>query len=253
MNTKAVLVLGILCVGLGILVLIEHRTTAALKEENASLRQSASAIADLQAANESLSNKLAQSDVPGAGQSDLLRLRAEVGQLRRQTNELERLRTENTRLRESLTRSGTAPQQAASEPDPSNDPVRAMTIAKMNDVRVLCLAAIQFASEHKDAFPTAPEQVAPYLQKIVQQGNMQYTGTNDFDLVTPPGSKVSTVAKPWETIVFRGQQPWQSANGKWANAYGFADGHSEIHAESDLNALQTWEQVRTSTLPAAAQ
>lgn len=251
MAQNKVCIIGALgCVGLAVWVAMEYRAVTALKNENAALHESAAAVTDLQAANEQLSNRLAKADVPGTGQAELLRLRAEVATLRRQTNELERLRAENLRLRDSLTHAGSAAAQPASEPDPAIDPVRAMAIAKMNDVRALCLAAIQFASEHKNAFPTAAEQVAPYLQKNLQQGNAQYSGTNDFDLVLPPGAKLD---RPSDTIVFRGQQPWQAANGKWANAYGFLDGHAEIHAEPDLNALQAWEQTRMATTSPVAQ
>lgn len=245
-QSKVAIAGGIGLIGLAAWVAFEYRATMALKEENAALRQTAAQVADLQAANDQLSNRLAQADVPGAGQSDLLRLRGEVAMLRRQTNELERLRTENARLRDALGRGGSPPAQTASEPDPSNDPARAAAIAKMNDARALVMAAIQYAAEHKDAFPTAPEQFAPYLQK----GDNKFTGTNDFDLVLPSGAKVTN---PSQTIMFREQQAWQSPTGKWDRTYGFVDGHVETHGEPDLNALEAWEQQRIVAAPPATQ
>jgi hypothetical protein len=38
------------------------------------------------------------------------------------------------------------------------------------------------------------------------------------------------------------------SNGKWVRAYGFADGHSEIHKADTAGDLDAWEQQHVAVL-----
>ena len=76
-------------------LVIQHRSQAALREENQALRQQASQLAQATAENERLSNLVTQAksaeSLPGEQMSELLRLREEVSWLRQEGAELKRL------------------------------------------------------------------------------------------------------------------------------------------------------------------
>lgn len=56
--------------------------------------------------------------------------------------------------------------------------------------------------------------------------------TNQFELTYQgPVSNLYNATNFHDLIVVREKQPWQGPTGKWLKIYGFADGHSEIHAE----------------------
>jgi preprotein translocase subunit SecD len=87
---KASLAGAIVVAGLGTVLVLQQHDRANLREQNQALRQQ---LADLQVANESLSNRVAQAvNTPSLGSDrlrELLRLRGEVGMLRRRQRELE--------------------------------------------------------------------------------------------------------------------------------------------------------------------
>jgi RNA polymerase sigma factor (sigma-70 family) len=112
--TMAKLKLGIgalVVAGAATTLVVQHKAQTKLRDEGESLRQQ---IAQLQANNESLSNRLAAADAkPSSSQSlpneqfnELLKLRGEVGVLRRQVDEVGKLREENQRLGSALKQAG---------------------------------------------------------------------------------------------------------------------------------------------------
>lgn len=70
--------------------------------------------------------------------------------------------------------------------------------------------------------------------------------TNEFEVVY--GGDFRALTNPSSTIVIREREAWQHPNGKWFKAYGFADGHSEIHTEPDGD-FEPWERPRLPVPP----
>ncbi len=65
------------------------------------------------------------------------------------------------------------------------------------------------------------------------------TGTNDFEIVLSDAH--SRVINPGSTIVLRERQTWRTPEGRWARTYAFADGHREVHVQSDQD-FDPWEK-----------
>lgn len=114
--------------------------------------------------------------------------------------------------------------QSSSQSDAS----RARAIEKMNESREGMLALIQFADQNGNQFPTDLEQASRYAG----DGSMNQIET-DFEFVDP--GSITNIANPSATIVLKEKQAWQTPNGGWFKAYGFADGHAEIHKEANGN------------------
>jgi hypothetical protein len=250
MTTLKLGVIGAVVVG-GVVtpLAIQHRLVKQ-QEENQALRQQVAQLAKLEMENDRLSNLVARAHGSSAIGDDqlreLLRLRGEVGMLRSQTNQLEGLRNENRRRQASQARTG-----PNLEPQ-GNDPAEAqaqMAIAKMNDAKLLMLGLIMYAGDHTDQVAKSLDQVEPYLR----DKNRALTGTNQFELFfqgtfkdIPNGSPAA------QTIVVRERQAWQASDGSWQRAYGFADGHSELHRAPDGD-FETWEKQHAFSVPPAGQ
>jgi hypothetical protein len=164
------------------------------------------------------------STAASADSAELLRLRAEVAALRKQTNELSRVRAENLKMREALTLAKTAP---TTQGEPPSDAERAQAIARLNDSRIYALALLMHVQDNQ-RFATNMEELAPYLGT----GNPP-TGTNEFDIMFQ-GAR-NDVTNSSGTILVREHQPHQRADGRWTRAYGFLDGHAEVHTEPTSN------------------
>ncbi len=196
--------------------------------------------ADLQAAREqleqpaasetSVSNTRAASSASlGADQSaELLRLRAQVTALRKQTNEIPKLEAENARMRTVLA-SARKTSDSADESEPPATEERRQAIARLTDSKTYVLALMMHAEDNQQRFATNLDQVVSYLSK----GERSVTGTNIFDVVFQ-GSRDS-VTNSSAIILVREHQAHQSSDGRWTKAYGFLDGHAEIHLEPTAN------------------
>lgn len=229
---------GLVVAGIAVFALIQQRTSARLRETEAALREQTAVAAQLSAERERLANQLAQAQSVATDDrlNELLRLRNQVRLLRDQTNELGMVQAQNRRLEQALDQA----RQSASGADDeeSADPTRRAAIAKMNDAKHLILAFILYAGEHQDQLPTNLDQVESYLEAGERDGRWPLTRTNQFEIVCQ--GSTSDLAKPAETIVVRERQAWQTPEGKWAKAYGFADGHSEIRTEP-VGGFEAWE------------
>jgi len=176
--------------------------------------------------------------------ADLPRLRGEVDRLNRQVSEMAELRKLNEELNQSvasLHQTYQSRERAESDEKLIEEKVeeRATAILRLNDMRRLSLPWIMHADKHGGWVPDKAQfeellldsgEMLNVLQlekiEIVFQGRLQ-------DL--PPGSAS-------RTIVLKQVDFTTSADGqKVTRAYGFADGHSEIHSAANLQELTTWE------------
>jgi len=226
---------GVAVVGAVIIIFLQYQTQQKLRAENESLRQQIAQLkSDNQDAPAANSNSTSSEDF-----NELLRLRGEVNALRTQTNQIARLQQQNQQLQESLTNTVQARQQSAAQSAAQAEERRAYSLLQINISREAVLAMVMFANDHQDQFPTNFDQAAPYF------GNSSITtNLNNFEMVYH--GALSNVADPSSAIVVRSTQPWMQ-NGKWSKAYGFADGHSEIHSVPDGN-FDEWEQQHVPVL-----
>jgi hypothetical protein len=246
MTTLKLGVLGAIVVGGVVIPLaIQHRSLVKQREENQALRQQVEQMANLEAENDRLSNLVvrAQSATSDDQLRELLRLRGEVGMLRSQTNELERLRNENRRLQASPAKTGPNPEAQAVDSDSAQ---RERAIAKMNDAKLLVLGQLMYADDNTQQVARSLDQLEPYLHPMTPS----LTATNQFELVFQ--GSFQDIRNPAQTIVLREKQGWQASDGSWHRAYGFADGHSELHRAADGD-FETWEKQHMFSPPPASQ
>ena len=110
----------------------------------------------------------------------------------------------------------------------------------MNDARLLVMGLILHARDHQGSVPPTLDQVAPYL---ANNSGGALTGTNQFELVYQ--GSLNDINNPASAVVVRETQASPAANGSWFRAYGFADGHCEIHSSADGN-FGPWEKEHTA-------
>ncbi len=170
--------------------------------------------ADLQAAREQL-------EQPAASETSVSNTRAE-------TNEIPKLEAENARMRTVLA-SARKTSDSADESEPPATEERRQAIARLTDSKTYVLALMMHAEDNQQRFATNLDQVVSYLSK----GERSVTGTNIFDVVFQ-GSRDS-VTNSSAIILVREHQAHQSSDGRWTKAYGFLDGHAEIHLEPTAN------------------
>lgn len=144
----------------------QHQTVSRLREENQSLQQQQTRLNQLAADNERLSNLVAQANSPQSApeqsNSELLRLRGEVGLLRQQSRDLAKLQEENHQLR------AEAAQQAAvlsAQRVLTSADVAAINTC-INNLRQIDGAMQQCALEHSLSVTNivTTEQILPYLR-----------------------------------------------------------------------------------------
>jgi RNA polymerase sigma factor (sigma-70 family) len=220
--------------------LFEARQAAQMHEQNRRLQQEeaplAAQIQELRSERDDATNRLGWlAEEAAANQQnnlELLKLRGQVAMLRHQAQELGRMREENQRL---LAAARDTAAQKTGEKDAQTQQ-RQIMIQRMNDARQGVLSFILFAGDHQDQYPTNFDQVTSYANPDF----VAHMETN-FDLVY--SGLTTGITNPSSTIVLREKQASQSAEGSWIKAYGYADGHAEIHAEPDGN-FENWESQR---------
>ena len=178
-------------------------------------------------------------------QSELLRLRGEVGLLRRQVKELERLREENRRLQAGLVKAGASSEQTEAKSD--SDPQRQVARAKMGLAKELLLGLMTHAEDNQGQYPTGFDQVlsvftdpdaTSQVWAIKNNPDANSTMLNQFEIVTPVSTK--SVTNWAATIAIREKEPWL-LNGKRVKVYGYADGHSQVITEPP-EGFEAWEK-----------
>jgi RNA polymerase sigma factor (sigma-70 family) len=232
---------AIVVAGAATTLVIQHQAQAKLRDRDESLRQQSDQLAQLAADKEHLSNLLAQANVSrGNNLDDLLRLRGEVGLLRKQTNDLALLQEENRRLRARYSQQQNGSKTALQ----IKEETRENLIAKINYSLQLLIALHDYAEKNGDQFPTNFDQAASFL---TDQAKAETNLTTDQFEIVYRGS-LTTLPNPANTIVLREKQGWQSPDGTWHKAYGFADGHSEIPSLPGGN-FDSWEKQRILRQP----
>ena len=214
---------GILVAGAATSLVMQHRSLVKVREENSLLEQKVGQVA---AENEQLSRTQSKTDQPMAQDQlrELLRLRGEVGGLRRQLAEVARLRERNTQ---------------ASPAQTQDDPVeqeRQVSMARLNYPKAWMLAFSQYADQNQGQCPTNFEQAVSFFpEEAKDQTNL---APDQFEIVYQ--GSLNDLTNSQSIIVIREKEVRQWTDGSWNRAYGFADGHSEIHRAADGN-FRPWE------------
>ena len=228
---------------------VQQRAQTRLRERNVELGRQVDQLAH---ENARLSNLVARAEETRTLSQDqlreLMKLRGEVGLLRRQTNELEKLQQENRRLQAGQTN---ATQNSQPSTTYTVDEFQKQEgIAKLNYAKYWVLAFHLYAENNQGRFPASLDQALPYLPE--QARTEMNLAPDEFLPNTPKfgltpdrfeivySGTLMDIPNPASVIVFREKQAW-GENGRWRRAYGFADGHSEIHLSQDGN-FDAWEQ-----------
>ena len=160
---------------------------------------------------------------------ELLQLRGVVGVLRRQLQDLSKLRAENDRFRLELAKISTTADALETQ---KQEEKRAAT-QKIEDLGRWGYALIIYADNHKDQWP---ENIADAVAFLEQPNSIDL---NRFEYINPGLRTEIKVA--YRTIVMREKESWITSTGRPHRGYVFADGHVELHTESDDAGFSQWE------------
>ena len=213
--------------GLTIALVIQHNLLVRSREENRALRQQVEGLDQELASQKEQSSKAGSgADQPASPEQlrELLRLRGEVGVLKRQ-------------LAEAATRGKNPPASQTESQDSPEDLQRQLAMAKLNYPKQWMLAFILFAERNQWQCPSSFEQAASFLPDRAR-GETNLT-PDQFEIVYQ--GSLNDLTNRGGTIVIREKEAWQSPDGGWLRAYGFADGHSELHKAVDGD-FGPWEQ-----------
>jgi cell division protein FtsB len=219
----------VIVAGAALLIYLQYQTQQQLRAENDSLRQQ---IAQLKSENQ---------DTPAANSkptssddfNELLRLRGEVSALRSQTNQIARLQTQNQQLRDAFT--NLAKERPRPAGDPSDSQEQAFGILQMSTAKQAILGMMLYAGDHNGESVTNFDQVATYFKAE----DSATTNLSNFDITY--SGPLANLANPSSAIVVRQIQPF-TRNGYLLRAYGFGDGHSELHRADANGSFDEWEQ-----------
>ena len=206
-------------------LVLQHQARARLREQDDSLLQQQSQLAALQTENQRLANLAGGVALSNNQPEELQRLRAEAAALQPQTSAVAKLRAENRRLQASASNLQTPLQ------------LREEAISKMNFSKHWVLAFFLYSSEHQDQVPTDFEQARAFLPKeALSETNVT---TDQFE-ITYQGT-LTSIKNPSQVVVMREKQAHQMPGLNWVKAYGFGDGHAELHSAADAN-FDAWEK-----------
>jgi RNA polymerase sigma factor (sigma-70 family) len=170
---------ALVAVGIATPLVLQQQAEAKMAEANATLKEQAQRMSQLEAENERLSNLVARSKqafTPSTKPpSELLRLRGEVGQLRQQTNDLAKVRQENQGLTEQVA------QLETNQISLADQLILKQTHAQQA-VSMLLDTLKHYAANHNGQYPTDWSQVDP--TPINLPGNL---ATSDFELTQNGG------------------------------------------------------------------
>ncbi len=96
---------------------------------------------------------------------------------------------------------------------------------KLNDSKQVVLAMLMYADEHQGRFPANDADISSYFKgdnaQLMTNFDILYTGSN------------SAITNPASTILLKEKDSTPTSETSWIKCYGFADGHSEIHHETN--------------------
>ena len=230
MQTKSRWMIGLL---LGAVTLMIWQQTSIVR-----LRRERDAR-QLPTATETPGSSAAAAPTPEPDRSaELNRLRNEVATLRR-----EKLQLQQAQRR--VPKTEPIPQAASASPsdeDVQKEQFKTEMIGRMNFVKQNILAFMMYAEDHHGNLPGTFADAAPFLGDL-----RNHPSAESYEIVYT--GKLADVKEPAKTLVIQQKAPDAAPNGGYVKAYGFADGHSEIHKEVDLAGFENWEKARTSPPP----
>ncbi len=165
-------------------------------------------------------------------ETELLKLRGEVGKLRQQADESTRLREESTRLRQEN-------QQWQQPVSPMTELIR----EKQFYAQAWMRAFRSYANNHQGQLPDSFELAAPYWPPDVGQWPGQTP--DQFEILYHGSLDALTNADPnLEVVVFREKNLWQNVNGRWGRLDVLANGRAQYGsvpngtADSDFSSYE---------------
>jgi hypothetical protein len=145
------------------------------------------------------------------------------------------------------TRTEASVSQQPAEPDFSEQQHKEI-IAKLNFAKYWMVAFNKYADQHQWQYPKSFEEAAAFMPDEFKTKTS--LAPDQFEIVYQGSTK--DINYPASIIVIREKQSWRTAKGGWAKAYGFADGHCEIHKADDGN-FGPWESQNMPPSRTAAQ
>jgi RNA polymerase sigma factor (sigma-70 family) len=210
---------------------LQQQSIKKLRTENRALHEQDRLVDQLRADNEQIgkrqADELARLRLEVA---ELLKLRAEVARLRSERQDANRFTAENARLKQDLANLA----NAAIKPEAER--LKQEGIDRLNFAKQWMLAFHLYADDHQGHLPQQFSDVQGYNALA---SSIEGLSPSDFE-ITYRG-KLDDLKEPSRIIVIRERGTRLGLNGKINKAYGFADGHSEIHAASDGN-FEPWER-----------
>jgi RNA polymerase sigma factor (sigma-70 family) len=243
-NLKSAVAVGVCAITAGTTLVIESQKVSKLRAENQRL---AAQFAALQASGEEekVRAESGNSEIERLRRdaAEVYKLRGEVAQLRQGRDDATRLRAQIGALEMKLKQ--TSQPKANEEPQPTTEQEQEqqVSIAKMNYLRDWTLAFVLYAEAHQGQIPKDFSEAERFLP--ANFNNRFESG--EFEIVyqgSLTSASKTAAFDPSRTIVLREKEPRQSSNGRWARAYAFADGHSEIHLAPMPDGFADWEKER---------
>jgi len=217
---------------------IHHRAQVQIRESEEQLVALKRQLAASTVENERLASQVAsgtneQSPAP-APSAELLRLRGEVSALKRQLAEGQKV-SPNRRV----VSQPAAADQAAEDQKRAEDEkkmVEQAVLYRLNAPKAWMLAFLLYADQNHGQFPETFDAAAAFFPKEF---------TNSMNAASPEleimyHGPINAITSPARQIVLREKDATAVPEGGWVRAYGFADGHSELHRSDDGN-FDTWE------------
>jgi len=238
-NLKSAVAVGVCAVTAATTLVIESQKVSRLREENQRL---ASQLDELQ---KSRANEMARAQA-GNDESERLRrdaaevykLRGEVAQLRRARDDAAKLRAQIDALESRV--KGLAPSTGNDDPQrtTAEETQERLGVAKMQYLRGWAVALRSFADENGGRMPKELDEIKSAPPDPLN-GHLD---PSQFEIVHQ-GSLID-LQNAGHVILTREKEPPQTWNGRWVRAYGFADGHSEIHSAPTPDGFAEWEKER---------
>jgi|GEM_PF-1706196 len=225
--TKAKVAMGgaIVAASLVAPLLVQHEAHAALSAARESQRELGAELAGQEAERARLSRLASQAELSEEQKRDLGRLKKEEAALKKEAENVAALKEENQRLRQEVAPAPATPMQA-----------KELALAKMNFGRQWLIGFLGYADKNQGRFPESFDEA----MKFVPDDSWKETGvtTDQFQIVYQ--GALNAITNPASTIVLREIEGTPAPGGLdsnpgWVKAYGFADGHLEVHREGEDN------------------
>jgi RNA polymerase sigma factor (sigma-70 family) len=237
---KAVAVSAAVITGVAVPVAVQRQSMSALRTENRELREESRLVAQLRDENRRLGKLRADADELERLRNEvaeLHRLRGEVARLRWEREDAGRLAAENARLKERLANPATAGSEKPAL-TPEQERFQQQGFDRLNFTKQWMISFIIYADTHDGRLPHQFSDVDGFDVLAV---SIEGLSPSDFEIAY--SGKFSDLKEPNRIIVIKEKEPRANPDGKLTKAYGFADGHSELHSAPDGN-FERWERER---------